>query len=236
MELVEGENLSASARERGGLPPADAWSAALQVAEGLQAIHEVGIVHRDLKTANLMRDRRGVVRVMDFGIAKRHGTTSATVTATGALMGTPEYMSPEQLRGQEVGLPQRPLLAGRRGLRALLGGPPFRGDTPVATIVKQLQDLPDLDRPALPGPLAPRPGPRPREEPGRALRDGRRDAAGPSRRPRGGLGARGPSGRAGRGRLGDTRPVPAAGFPGRPPIFRMADGPGRRSPPSPSTW
>ena len=50
---------------------------ALQVARGLEAIHEVGIVHRDLKTANLMRDRRGVVRVMDFGIAKQHGAERA---------------------------------------------------------------------------------------------------------------------------------------------------------------
>jgi len=91
MELIEGENLARSAREGSGLPPAEAWSATLQVADGLRAIHEVGVVHRDLKTANLMRDHAGIVRVMDFGIAKQHepGAGGATVTATGALMGTP---------------------------------------------------------------------------------------------------------------------------------------------------
>src|SRR5512143_1313512 len=60
MELVEGENLARSARERAGLAPEDAWDVALQVACGLEAIHEVGIIHRDLKTANLMRDQRGI--------------------------------------------------------------------------------------------------------------------------------------------------------------------------------
>jgi len=103
MEHVEGENLARAARESGGLPTEAAWSATLQVADGLRAIHEVGVVHRDLKTANLMRDQKGIVRVMDFGIAKQHGTPGGvTVTATGTLMGTPEYMSPEQLRGDDV--------------------------------------------------------------------------------------------------------------------------------------
>ena len=77
MELIEGENLARFAREGCGLPPAEAWSATLQVADGLRAIHEVGVVHRDLKTANLMRDHAGIVRVMDFGIAKQHGPGAA---------------------------------------------------------------------------------------------------------------------------------------------------------------
>ena len=125
MELVEGENLARAAREGSGLPPAEAWSAALQVADGLRAIHEVGVVHRDLKTANLMRDRDGVVRVMDFGIAKQHGrgrADGATVTATGALMGTPEYMSPEQLRGEEVDFRSDLYSLGHRRVRALHRG------------------------------------------------------------------------------------------------------------------
>ncbi|HEX9185829.1 MAG TPA: protein kinase, partial [Vicinamibacteria bacterium] len=223
MELVEGENLSALARERGGLPPMEAWSAALQVAEGLQAIHDVGIVHRDLKTANLMRDRRGVVRVMDFGIAKRHGTTSATVTATGALMGTPEYMSPEQLRGEEVGFRSDLYSLGVVVYELFTGVPPFRGETPVATIVKQLQDLPNLDRPELPGPL--------RRVLARALAKDPEERYATAAEMRTALEAAGEASghetSAGRGRaaedvVADTRPVPAAAFPGRVPIFRMA--------------
>ena len=157
MELVEGENLARLTREGGGLPPAEAWSATLQVADGLRAIHEVGVVHRDLKTANLMRDRRGVVRVMDFGIAKQHGASAggATVTATGTLMGTPEYMSPEQLRGEEVDFRSDLYSFGVVIYELFSGALPFRGDTPVATILRQLQDAPYLDLPALPGPLRP---------------------------------------------------------------------------------
>jgi serine/threonine-protein kinase len=157
MELIEGENLARTAREGGGLPPAEAWSAALQVADGLRAIHEVGVVHRDLKTANLMRDRDGVVRVMDFGIAKEHGAAGggATVTATGALMGTPEYMSPEQLRGEEVDFRSDLYSLGIVIYEIFTGALPFRGDTPVATIIRQLHDTPFLDLPALPSRLRP---------------------------------------------------------------------------------
>jgi len=157
MELVEGENLARATREGGGLPSEEAWSAVLQVAEGLSAIHEVGVVHRDLKTANLMRDRDGVVRVMDFGIAKQHGAAGggATVTATGSLMGTPEYMSPEQLRGEEVDFRSDLYSLGIVVYELFSGAVPFRGDTPVATIVRQLHDAPFLDLPALPEPLRP---------------------------------------------------------------------------------
>ena len=157
MELVEGENLARAAREASGLPHAEAWSAALQVADGLCAIHEVGVVHRDLKTANLMRDQKGVVRVMDFGIAKQHGAASGgvTVTATGSLMGTPEYMSPEQLRGEHVDYRGDLYSLGIVIFELFTGSLPFRGDTPVATIVRQLHDAPFLDLPALPGPLRP---------------------------------------------------------------------------------
>ncbi len=112
-------------RARGaGLPPEEAWSAALQVADGLRAIHEVGVVHRDLKTANLMRDRDGVVRVMDFGIAKQHGAArgGATVTATGRPHGHAGVHEPGAAPRRRGGLPQRPLLARRRGVRALHRG------------------------------------------------------------------------------------------------------------------
>ena len=94
---------------------------------------------------------------MDFGIAKQHGPGAggATVTATGALMGTPEYMSPEQLRGEEVDFRSDLYSLGVVVYELFTGALPFRGDTPVATIVRQLQDAPVLDLPALPEPLRP---------------------------------------------------------------------------------
>jgi serine/threonine protein kinase len=155
MELVEGDNLAHASREGGGLPAGEAWDALLQVMDGLEAIHEVGVVHRDLKTANLMRDRRGQVKVMDFGIAKQHGATEGgvTVTATGSLMGTPEYMSPEQLRGEAVGFRSDLYSLGVVTYELFTGQLPFRGDTPVATIVKQLQEPPQLDAWGLPDAL-----------------------------------------------------------------------------------
>ena len=227
MELIEGENLARSAREGSGLPPAEAWSATLQVADGLRAIHEVGVVHRDLKTANLMRDHAGIVRVMDFGIAKQHepGAGGATVTATGALMGTPEYMSPEQLRGDEVDFRSDLYSLGVVVYELFTGALPFRGDTPVATIVKQLQEAPDLGLPALPEALRPvlaralAKSPDDRfataDEMGRALLEAS-EAEAP-----GGMPVRV---RVGGGGVSDdvTRPVPPGALPERAPILRMA--------------
>jgi serine/threonine protein kinase len=94
---------------------------------------------------------------MDFGIAKQHGATTgaATVTATGTLMGTPEYMSPEQLRGDEVDFRSDLYSLGVVAYELFSGSLPFRGETAVATIVKQLQQAPFLDLPTLPAPLRP---------------------------------------------------------------------------------
>jgi serine/threonine-protein kinase len=226
MELVEGENLAGAARQGGGLPPAEAWSAALQVAEGLRAIHEVGIVHRDLKTANLMRDRRGVVRVMDFGIAKLHeaATGGATVTATGTLMGTPEYMSPEQLRGNEVDFRSDLYSFAVVIYELFTGALPFRGDTPVATIVRQLHDPPNLDLPRLPAALRPvlaRALAKNPEDRHATAEDMRRalvaagEESGLEVTAAGGAGPEGP------GVFDDTRPI-LVGPPDRLPILRIA--------------
>jgi serine/threonine-protein kinase len=157
MELIEGENLARAARVASGLTERDAWDVTLQVADGLRAIHQAGVVHRDLKTANLMRDRARVVRVMDFGIAKHHvgATGGHTVTATGSLMGTPEYMSPEQLRGEPVDFRSDLYSFGIVIFELFTGRLPFRGDSPVVTILRQIQDEPKLDVPGLPLALRP---------------------------------------------------------------------------------
>ena len=96
MELVEGETLAARVRE-GPLDGSEGWDLALQAAEGLAAVHRAGVVHRDLKSANLMVDRSGRLRLMDFGIAR---PATSRETGSGYAQGSPEYMSPELARGR----------------------------------------------------------------------------------------------------------------------------------------
>jgi serine/threonine-protein kinase len=156
MEYVEGTDMKQLARDSGGLlEPDEAFDVAIQAADGLQAIHDVGIVHRDLKASNIMRDRdpKGRVRLMDFGIAKLEAmdrsSGSGGLTIDGQTMGTPEYMSPEQCMAQKG-------IDGRSDIYALgvvlyelfTGTVPFRGDTPVATLFKHLNEAVPFEGPA----------------------------------------------------------------------------------------
>ena len=157
MAFVDGVDLKQVLRQRGGLPRDEGFDVAIQVADGLEAIHEEGIIHRDLKSSNIMRDARGVVRLMDFGIAKQsQGDTLQGLTATGMIVGTPEYMSPEQARGQRLDVRSDVYSMGVVMYELFTGRVPFRGDTPIATIIKHLQEPPPLDLPeaaAIPRPL-----------------------------------------------------------------------------------
>jgi serine/threonine protein kinase len=145
MEYLEGSDLKQELRDKGSLSADEAFDVTIQVAEGLQAIHDVGIIHRDLKTPNLMRDARGVVRLMDFGIAKEGNDTGGALTSTGQVMGTPEYMSPEQCRGEKIDARSDIYALGIVNYEIFTGQVPFRGDTPVATIFKHIQDPVPLD-------------------------------------------------------------------------------------------
>jgi serine/threonine protein kinase len=144
MEYVEGTDIKQLARERGGYLEADeAFDVAIQSAEGLQAIHDVGIIHRDLKTSNIMLDSTGRVRLMDFGIARTGGgdhSSSSGLTSTGQIMGTPEYMSPEQCLGDKIDHRSDIYALGIAVYEIFSGTVPFRGDTPVATLFKHIQD------------------------------------------------------------------------------------------------
>jgi predicted Ser/Thr protein kinase len=144
MEYVEGTDIKQLARDKGGYLEADeAFDVAIQAADGLQAIHDVGIIHRDLKTSNIMRDNGGRVRLMDFGIAKIGGadpSTSGGLTSTGQIMGTPEYMSPEQCLGDKIDHRSDIYALGIAVYEIFSGTVPFRGDTPVATLFKHIQD------------------------------------------------------------------------------------------------
>jgi serine/threonine protein kinase len=154
MEYIEGTDFKQILR-RGPLSPLEACTVLAEVADGLQAIHEVGIVHRDLKTPNIMRDAHGVVRLMDFGIAKQFDTDASSATATGMIVGTPEYMSPEQAKAEKVDQRSDIYALGIMLFELLTAELPFRGDTPVATLMLHLTQRPPLDRPGLPPTLVP---------------------------------------------------------------------------------
>ena len=145
MEYVEGTDIKQLARDKGGfLEAEEAFDVAIQAADGLQAIHDVGIIHRDLKTSNIMRDPTGRVRLMDFGIAKIEAGDRSTggggLTTTGQIMGTPEYMSPEQCLGDKIDHRSDVYALGVVIYEIFTGTVPFRGDTPVATLFKHIQD------------------------------------------------------------------------------------------------
>jgi serine/threonine protein kinase len=145
MEYVEGVDLKKLLREEGAFGAEAGYAVAIQIAEGLQAVHDAGIIHRDLKAPNIMRDAAGQTRLMDFGIAKRQG--DGTRTATGHIVGTPEYMSPEQAQGHRVDFRSDIYALGIVIYEIFTGRVPFRGETPISTILKHLHDPPPLEPP-----------------------------------------------------------------------------------------
>jgi hypothetical protein len=150
MEHVAGRDLKRLLREGGALPWQQAYDVVLQVADGLEAIHEAGVIHRDLKPANIMVDARGLVRLMDFGIAKVWAAQDrAGLTGTGHVVGSPEYMSPEQVRGKPLDFRSDLYAFGVVVFEVFTGRAPLRADTPVATMLLHLEAEPPLD-----GPLA----------------------------------------------------------------------------------
>ena len=100
MEYIEGKDLRSLIREKTRFTPEEAVSVIQQVCQALDAAHSVGVIHRDLKPQNIMQDRSGRILVMDFGLART--LEGDGMTQTGALVGTMEYMSPEQALGQEL--------------------------------------------------------------------------------------------------------------------------------------
>jgi serine/threonine protein kinase/Tfp pilus assembly protein PilF len=140
MEYVPGEDLKSLIHRIGALPVGKAVSLAREVCAGLAEAHRVGVVHRDLKPQNIMIDRDGNARIMDFGIArsiKGRGITGANV-----LIGTPEYMSPEQVEGKEAG-PRSDLYSlGIVLFEMLTGRLPFEGESALSVAVKQKSEAP----------------------------------------------------------------------------------------------
>jgi HEAT repeat protein len=140
MEYVDGVNLRWKIQQAGALPLAQVLDLGLQVLGGLEAVHDNGIIHRDLKTPNIMVDKKGRVRLMDFGLAKqRSAAEGAEATALGQVMGTPEFMSPEQVRGERADFPSDIYAMGIVFYEMLTGQVPFKGsvaDTMVSHVHK----------------------------------------------------------------------------------------------------
>jgi predicted Ser/Thr protein kinase len=137
MEFVDGRTVKERMRTEGPLGVAEACEVVRQAAEALQAIHEAGIIHRDLKTLNLMQDAAGRVRVMDFGIAKPR-QAEAPSASEGYTLGTPEYMSPEQARGLPLDHRSDIYSLGIVLFELVTGSVPFEGDSPAEILSKQM--------------------------------------------------------------------------------------------------
>ena len=142
MELVEGQTLREVLRDGRKILPERALELTQGVLDALSYSHKAGIVHRDIKPANVMLTANGAVKVMDFGIARAVADTSATMTQTAAVIGTAQYLSPEQARGETVDARSDVYSAGCLLYELLVGRPPFIGDSPVSVAYQHVREAP----------------------------------------------------------------------------------------------
>jgi len=140
MEYVQGRTLSDLIAARGLVPIADCIDILGQICLGLAAAHDSGVIHRDLKPGNVLIGERNAVKIIDFGLAK--ATTAAGLTATGMLMGTPYYMSPEQVRGRRVDAASDVYSLGALAYHLVTGRPPFGGENAIAVGFAHLSEMP----------------------------------------------------------------------------------------------
>lgn len=143
MEFVPGKDLWTLIRDERRIEPARAVPILRQIARGCSAIHELGIVHRDLKSQNVIVDEHGAVGIVDFGLARWN--LGGGFTLDSIILGTPQYMSPEQASGRPVDARTDIYSIGIIAFEALTGQLPFTGDSPIAVAMKQINDpVPDL--------------------------------------------------------------------------------------------
>lgn len=141
MEYIEGDDLRTLIHERKKLPPEEVVDVVAQICKALDAAHSVGVIHRDLKPQNVMRDRSGRVVVMDFGLART--LEGDGMTMSGALVGTMEYMSPEQALSKSLDQRSDIFSLGLIFYELLTGTTPFRADSALASLIKRTQERAD---------------------------------------------------------------------------------------------
>ena len=151
MEYVEGETLRDVLRREGHLSPERAMALSADICGALDFSHRNGIVHRDVKPGNVMITPQGTVKVMDFGIARAVSDSAATMTSTAAVIGTAQYLSPEQARGEGVDARSDVYSMGCMLFELVTGAPPFTGDSPVAVAYQHVREDPRLPSSINPG-------------------------------------------------------------------------------------
>ncbi len=142
MEHVDGRTLREVLTERGSLPTTEAFRITEGVLDALAYSHRNGIVHRDIKPANVMIADDGTIKVMDFGIARAMADANATMTQTQAVIGTAQYLSPEQAQGQPVDARSDLYSTGCMLFELLTGRAPFTGDSPVSIAYQHVGEAP----------------------------------------------------------------------------------------------
>ncbi len=147
MEYVEGRSLRELVHARGRLPVPVTLSVARQLCRALEVAHEQGVIHRDIKSQNIVLEPDGVLKVMDFGIARlAQRPATGGMTQAGMVVGTPEYMAPEQLLGDDVDVRVDIYAAGVVLYECLTGRLPFSAESPMVLIAKLLEDTPPTIR------------------------------------------------------------------------------------------